>query len=320
LRFSSHGHNGNRTLGIENRLSGKHSRLLAAISASQGIFMIEIERHIVKANGIKQHYRVCGNGPPLVLLHGWPQTSYAWRKVMPLLARHYKCFAPDLRGMGDTDKPVSGYDIRTIVTDIRAFVAELGLENVYLVGTDWGGLAARRYALDWPGELERLFIVDIVPHDQMMANLNPLTARGAWHFFWNAVPDLPEQLVAHDVRLFLQTLFRPKYHNPAHMDEAIDEYVRAYSKPGALRGGFAYYAALFEENPAIDAENPKEKIQEKVRMLWGNSGGMGGFDVLDMWKKCAPHATGRGLDDCGHYIHEEQPEILAAEILAFGQE
>ncbi len=282
--------------------------------------MVEIERKVIKANGITQAYRECGNGPPLVLLHGWPQTSYAWRKVMNRLAPHYRCIAPDLRGMGDTDKPVSGYDIRTIATDIHELVAELGLKDVYLVGTEWGGLAARRYALDWKGELDRLFVVDIVPHDQMLANLTPAMARGAWHFFWNSVPDLPEKLVDHDVRLYLQTLFRPKYHYPAHMVEAIDEFVRAYSKPGGLGGGFAYYIALFEENPAIDAENPKDRIQEKIRLLWGNSGGMGVFDVMEMWKTCAPHATGRGLDNCGHYIHEEQPDILAEEIRNFGQD
>ncbi len=281
---------------------------------------MEIQRKIVKANGINIHYRECGNGPAMVLLHGWPQTSYAWRKVLPKLAPHYRCIAPDLRGLGATDKPVSGYDIRTIATDIHEMIDALGLENVYLVGTDWGGLATRRYALDWPGTLDRVFIIDIVPHDQMFANLSPSMARGAWHFFWNAVPDLPEQLVALDVRLFLQGFFRPKYHNPADMEEALDEYVRAYSKPGALRAGFAYYKAMFDENPAIDAENPKEKIEEKVRLIWGNSGGMGVFDVMDMWKACAPHATGRGLDDCGHYVHEEQPDILAEEILAFGRE
>jgi len=131
---------------------------------------------------------------------------------------------------------------------------------------------------------------------------------------------MPEKLVSYDVRLFLQALFRPKYHNPAVMEEGLDEYVRAYSAPGALRGGFAYYKAMFDENPALDAENPRARIEEPVHMLWGNSGGMGVFDVLEMWKSCAPHATGRGLDACGHYIHEEEPEILCEEILAFGRE
>jgi haloacetate dehalogenase len=282
--------------------------------------MTEIERNVVRANGINQHFRACGQGPAMVLLHGWPQTSYSWRKVMPLLAPHYRCIAPDLRGMGDTDKPVAGYDMRTVATDIHALIEALGLSDVYMVGADWGGLVARRYALDRPGMLDRICIVDIVPHDRIFANFTPSYARAAWHYFWNAVPDLPESLVAHDVRGFLQAFFRPKTHNPETLDEFIDEYVRAYSKPGALRGGFAYYKAMFDENPALDAENPDARIAEPVHCVWGNSGGMGGpFDVLEMWRPVAPDVTGRGLDACGHYVHEEQPEALVEEIIAFGR-
>jgi haloacetate dehalogenase len=92
--------------------------------------MTEIERNVVRANGINQHFRACGQGPAMVLLHGWPQTSYSWRKVMPLLAPHYRCIAPDLRGMGDTDKPVAGYDMRTVATDIHALIEALGLSDV----------------------------------------------------------------------------------------------------------------------------------------------------------------------------------------------
>ncbi len=280
--------------------------------------MVEIKRDVVQANGVRLHYRACGEGPAMVLLHGWPQTSYAWRKVMPLLAPHYRCIAPDLRGMGDSDKPASGYDMRTVATDIREMIAALGLEKVYLVGSDWGGLVARRYGLDWPGELDRICIVDIVPHDQILANLTPEVARGAWHFFWNQLPDLPEALVRHDVRLFLETMFRPKYHSPAHMDEAIDEYVRAYSKPGALRGGFAYYKAMFGANRALDAEMPNRQIHEPIHCVWGTSGGMGGsFDVLAMWRSVAPHVTGRALEKCGHYVPEEQPELLVEELMRF---
>lgn len=281
--------------------------------------MSEISRNIVRANGINQHYREAGQGPAMILLHGWPQTSYAWRKVMPALGAQYRVIAPDLRGMGDTDKPASGYDMRTIATDIRELAAALGLEQPYLVGTDWGGLVARRYALDWPGELDRIAIVDIVPHEQIFQNFKPEYARGAWHYFWNAVPDLPERLVAYDVRAFLQAMFRPKYHNPAHMDEAIDEYVRAYSKPGALRGGFAYYKAMFEENRALDAESSGKTITDPIYAVWGTSGGMGGpFDVLEMWRPDAPDITGRGIESCGHYVPEEAPEILVEELLAFG--
>jgi haloacetate dehalogenase len=282
--------------------------------------MVTITRNVVRANGINLHYRECGEGPAMVLLHGWPQTSYTWRKVMPLLAAHYRCIAPDLRGMGDSDKPLTGYDMRTVATDIRALISALDLSEVYLVGSDWGGLAARRYALDWPGELDRIFIVDIVPHDQVLANFTADIARGSWHFLFNQVPDLPEALVRHDVRLFLQTLMRPKYHNPAHMDEAIDEYVSAYSKPGALRGGFAYYKAMFEQNRALDAEQSQRRIEDPIHCVWGTSGGMGRlFDVMAMWRSCAPQITGRAFEECGHYVPEEQPELLVQEILQFGR-
>lgn len=281
----------------------------------------EIRRDVIKANGINQHYRECGEGPAMVLLHGWPQTSWAWRKVMPMLAPHYRCIAPDLRGMGDTDKPVGPYDMRTVASDIAALIEALGLEEVYLVGMDWGGLVARRFALDRPGELARICIVDIVPHDQIFANFTPDMARGGWHYFWNQVPDLPEALVKHDVRLFLQTVMRAKYHNPADLDDSIDEYVRAYSKPGALRGGFAYYKAMFERNRELDAESEGQTIAEPVHCVWGTSGGMGGpFDVMAMWRSVAPHASGREIPACGHYVPEEQPEILVEELLGFGRD
>lgn len=277
------------------------------------------QRIAVVANGIRHHVRVAGEGAPLVLLHGWPQTSYAWRKVMPALADRYRVIAPDLRGMGQTDKPATGYDMRTVATDIRELLKALGLERPYIVGSDWGGLVARRYALDWPGEAAAYLIVDIVPHEQIFADFRPEYARGAWHYFFNAVADMPEKLVAHDVATFLRAMMAPKYFNPAHLEEAIDEYVRAYSANGALRGGFAYYKAMFEENRALDRESAGQTISDPIRCLWGNQGGMGGpFDVLEMWRTDAPAIEGRGLDHCGHYIAEEAPEILIDEILAFG--
>ena len=106
--------------------------------------MSDIERGTVKANGVTLHYRACGEGPPMVLLHGWPQTSYTWRKMLPLLAPHSRCIAPDLRGFGDSDKPAAGYDMRTVANDIHAMCHALGPQDVYLVGADWGGLVASR--------------------------------------------------------------------------------------------------------------------------------------------------------------------------------
>ncbi len=279
-----------------------------------------IERNVVRVNGIQLHYLRAGDeGPPMVLLHGWPQTSYAWRKVLPVLARHYRVVAPDMRGMGRSDKPASGYDLRTVSTDIWELVRALDLERPYLVGHDWGGLVARRYELDSPHQTSRVAVLDIVPHEQVLSNLSASTARGAWHFFFNAVPDLPEVLVQGNVEVFLRALFYPKCHDPAaFIEECIEEYTRAYSAPGALRGGFGYYRAMFEENRSLESENADRKIEVPVLCLWGNSGGMGSsFDVMRMWEREANDVRGHGIDACGHYMAEERPEIVIDELLAF---
>ena len=275
---------------------------------------------IVRVNGIRLHYRAAGAGPPMVLLHGWPQTSYAWRKVMAPLAARYRVIAPDLRGMGESDRPAGDYDMRTVAGDVRELCRALGLADPYMVGSDWGGLVARRFALDHPGVASRLAIVDIVPHEQIFANFTVEYAQAAWHYFFNAFPDLPECLVQHDVEGFLRLFFRPKYHNPADMEDGLAEYVRAYSAPGALRGGFSYYRAMFARNRELDRESAGQMIDEPMLCVWGNSGGMGGpFDVLEMWRREAANVVGgRGIDDCGHYVAEEAPDILVEELLAFG--
>jgi pimeloyl-ACP methyl ester carboxylesterase len=280
---------------------------------------MRIERRTTRAGGIRIHYREAGEGPAMMLLHGWPQTSHTWRKVMPELARTRRVVAPDLRGMGDSDKPAMGYDVRTIAEDMRALARELGLERIHLVATDWGALVARRWALDHPGELDRITMLDMVPHGRILEAMTPDHARGAWHYFFNAVPDLPERLASLDLRFFLETFFRAKYHDAAVMEEALDAYVAAYAKPGALRGGFSYYRAMFDENRRIDAESRGRLIEEPVHCIWGKSGGMGGpYDVLAMWEsECRIKPTGRGLDACGHYVQEEAPKILIDELSAF---
>lgn len=280
----------------------------------------DLHSDVVRVNGIRLHYREAGEGPPMLLLHGWPQTAYAFRKIIEPLSAHYHVIAPDLRGMGSSDKPSGPYDMRTVASDIRGLMRALALERAYLVGHDWGGLAARRFALDWPGEAARLAILDVAPHERVLTNLTPEVARATWHFYFNSVPDLPEQLVAHDVETFLRALFGPKCHNPERfIEEGIAEYTRAYSQPGALRAGFAYYKAMFAENRALDRESAGQRITDPLLVLWGNSGGMGqAVDVLGMWRDEALKVEGRGFDEAGHYLPEEAPEGVVAELLRFG--
>ncbi len=175
-----------------------------------------MERVVARVNGIRLIYYRTGRGFPMVLLHGWPQTSYAWRKVVGPLARHFSLIVPDLRGLGGSDRLLAGYDMRTVSSDIRGLAQGLGLEKVILVGHDWGGIAGRRLALDSPALLERLVIVDVVPHEQVLSNIPAEAAfGGVWHFFFNAQPDLPEILVQGRVEAFLRFWFRSKVYTRA---------------------------------------------------------------------------------------------------------
>ncbi len=278
------------------------------------------EHCVARVNGVRLHYLRQGQGRPLVLLHGWPQTSFCWRKVMGPLAQHFAVIAPDLRGFGASDKPVTGYDMRTVATDIRELIVVLGYEKAILVGHDWGGLVARRLALDAPALVDRLVIVDIVPHEQIFTNhLTVPVAFGSWHYFFNAVPDLPEILVEGRVESFLRAFMRPKCYNPVFLTpEEWAEYVRACSQPGALRGGFNYYRCMANENRALDAESAGQRIEAPTLVLWGTEGGMGGpYPVLEMWRKECADVRGRAIERCGHYVAEERPEVLLQEILAF---
>ena len=275
---------------------------------------------VVRVNGARIHYLRQGEGRPMVLLHGWPQTSFCWRKVMAPLAQHFAVIAPDLRGFGASDKPVTGYDMRTVATDIWELIKSLGFEKAILVGHDWGGLVARRLALDNPEVVERLVIVDIVPHEQIFTDhFTVPVAFGSWHYFFNAVPDLPEVLVEGRVEPFLRAFMRPKCYDPDFLGpEELAEYVRAYSQPGALRAGFNYYRCMAKENRALDAESAGRKIEAPALVLWGTEGGMGGpYPVLDMWRRECLDVQGRAIERCGHYVAEEQAEVLLQEILAF---
>ena len=250
---------------------------------------------------------------------GWPQTNFAWRKIMPVLAQSYQIIAPISGGWEKQDKPAGNYDIRTLATDIHALLAELGIENPVLVGHDWGGLLARRFCLDWPGEAQAVAILDVAPHEQVLANLNANSAKSLWHFFFNAVPDLPEKLVAGRAAIFLRYLFRDKCYDPdTFLAECLDVYAEAYDSEDAFRTGAQYYKAMFGMNRDIDQNEPAKKIQEPLLCLWGTEGGVGGVDdLLHMWRQEAEDVRGCAFDKSGHYLPEEEPEKVVDELKKF---
>lgn len=272
--------------------------------------------HTAVVNDIRLHYVMGGQGDAVVLLHGYPQSSYAWRKVMPALAAHYTIVAPDLRGLGDSDKPASGYDKRTVAQDIYLLVKQLGLQQIFLVGHDYGGSTAYVFAAEYPEMVRRLVTIECMPAGLVKDDTIPLVAGGGmWHRVFHLVPDLPESLVEGRERLYLSWFYKHYSRNQAAISETdIDEYIRVYAAPGAMRAGFEYYRTHFE-----DTQQGKIYAKTKLKMPVLAIGADSVFNtaVEECMQAAAINVRGVVIENCGHFVAEEQPEALIQHLLSF---
>lgn len=280
-----------------------------------------ITHHTLTANGIRQHYLDAGQGAPVVLLHGFPETNFAWRYQIPALAEHYRVIAPDLRGYGETDKPAGGYDKRNMARDLRELLRALGIEKIALVGHDRGARVATRFAKDYPEMVDRLVVMDNVPTRIVAREFNAQVARSYWFFIFNQVPDLPEALISGREDLWLRHLFSDWCYNPLAIDgEAFRTYVEAYRRPGALRGAMSDYRANAED-VAQDKVDADIKIACPTLSLWGADFHAVGkmFDMAAIWAEMASDLRTLPIPECGHLPQEEQPEQVNAALLDFLQ-
>jgi pimeloyl-ACP methyl ester carboxylesterase len=271
---------------------------------------VTFSEHTASVNGIQMHYVIGGQGDPIVLLHGWPQTWYEWRHVMPALAKNYTVIAPDLRGLGDSSKPVTGYDGKTTAEDIYQLVSKLGYKDIFLVGHDFGVQVAYSYAAAHPNETKRLVILDVP-----IAGIGPgENITGLWWAQFHNVRDIPEMLVAGHEREYLTWFYKYSCNPAAITKEDIDEYVSHYSAPGGMRAGFEYYRALSD-----DIKQNKEYSNVKLPMPVLTLGGECSFGTaaLDSMRLLATDVRGGVVPDTGHWIPEEQPEFLVGQLFKF---
>jgi pimeloyl-ACP methyl ester carboxylesterase len=266
--------------------------------------------HTTSVNGIQLHYVIGGHGDPVVLLHGWPETWYEWHHVMPALAKNYTVIAPDLRGLGDSSKPSSGYDGNTTAEDIYQLVSQLGLgQKIYLVGHDIGVHTAYSYAVAHPNNVSKLVILDVpVP-----GFYRPGFEDCCWWFSFHQTPDIPEALTAGKERGYLSWFYTTFACNPEAITEAdIEEYVNHYSAPGGMRAGFEYYRAF-----PITAEQNKEHANVKLPMPVLVLGGKyTGNAALTSMKSLATDVRGGTVPLSGHWIPEERPSYLVDQLLS----
>jgi pimeloyl-ACP methyl ester carboxylesterase len=257
----------------------------------------------------------------VVLLHGWSTNWYHWNKIFPTLAARLTVIAPDLRGIGLTDKPDAGYDKHTVAEDIYQLIRSLGQQRVYVVGHDIGGMVAFALAHEHPEVVLKLVILDVpIPGLPMPENrpggrpTQPLP-HGMWWPAFHQVPDLPEVLVSANIRSYFEYFFRLSTPDPTAVGEdEIVEYVRAYSRPGALRAGFAYYRAFAE-----DAQRNSTYSRTKLRMpILALGGALSmGEDPLHQLSEVGDDVQGGVIEGAGHYPASEQPEELSRRLTAF---
>ena len=291
-----------------NLTSDEKEKALEGISFQLG--NVTFSHHTAAVNGIQMHYVIGGHGDPVVLLHGWPQTWYEWRHVMPALARNYTVIAPDLRGLGESSKPITGYDGKTTAEDIHQLVTKLGFNDIFLVGHDFGVQVAYSYGAAHPNETKRLVILDVP-----VAGIGPGgNITGLWWAQFHNVHDIPEMLVTGHEREYLTWFYRYSCNPAAITEEDIDEYVSHYSSPGGMRAGFEYYRALSE-----DIKQNKEYSMVKLPMPVLVLGGECSFGdaALDSMRLLATDVRGSVIPNTGHWIPEEQPKFLADQLFKF---
>jgi pimeloyl-ACP methyl ester carboxylesterase len=293
---------------VTNLTSAEKQQVLDGISFE--IDNVTFSHHTATVNGIQMHYVMGGQGDPVVLVHGWPQTWYEWRHVMPALAKNYTVIAPDLRGLGESSKPISGYDGKTTAEDIHQLVTKLGFNDIFLVGHDFGVQVAYSYAAAHPNEIKRLVILDVP-----VAGIGPGgNITGLWWAQFHNVRDIPEMLVAGHEREYLTWFYRYSCNPAAITEEDIDEYVSHYSSPGGMRAGFEYYRALSD-----DIKQNKEYSMVKLPMPVLVLGGECSFGdaALDSMRLLATDVRGSVIPNTGHWIPEERPEFLADQLFKF---
>jgi len=277
-------------------------------------------------NGLNIHCRIGGEGPPLLLLHGHPQTHVIWHKVADQLAENFTVVAADLRGYGDSDKPPASeasasYSKRIMARDQLMLMQSFGFTQFSVLAHDRGARVAHRLALDHPDAVSRMVLLDIAPTLAMYTQANEEFARAYWHWFFLIRPTpLPETLIEADPENYLRTVMGTRSAGMGPFtDDAFSEYLRCLKSPGAAIAICEDYRAsagldLEHDQADIDAGN---KLKCPLLALWGEKGTVGRcFSPLHEWQKVALNVEGNALAS-GHYIAEEIPELLLEYTLDF---
>lgn len=278
----------------------------------------------VTVDGVRIRVATAGDGPPVLLLHGYPQTHLTWCRVAPRLAESHTVVATDLRGYGDSDKPEGGpnhlaYSKRAMAADQVGVMRQLGHERFAVVGHDRGGRVGHRMALDHTHAVSRLAVLDIAPTATMYERTDKAFATAYfWWFFFIQPFDLPERLIGADPEYFLRHHLADQLADPAAADERLaEEYLRCYRDPRTIHSSCEDYRAAAGIDLVHDAADDQRRLPMPLLALWGRHGTVGAlYDVLATWRDKADRVSGGALV-CKHSPQEEAPEALLGQLAGF---
>jgi haloacetate dehalogenase len=276
--------------------------------------------------GVAVSYAIGGSGPPLLLLHGYPENHLMWRHVAPVLALDRTVVLADLRGYGDSGKPVPDaagnlYSKRFMARDQVGLMRQLGFGPFQLAGHDRGARVAHRLVLDHPGAVTRLAVLDIVPTRHVFGNVTRALATAYYHWFFLTAPNgIPEHLIAADPGYWVRSFISPLLGEGASIEaEVMEDYIRCFGDPGTIAGSCADYRAGASTDLVHDEETfaSGQKIECPVLALWGKQAFVGrGYQPLGVWQEYATDVRGHALPT-GHFLPEEAPDEVSAALRTF---
>jgi len=280
----------------------------------------------ISRQGVNLSGRVLGEGPPLLLLHGHPQTHVMWHRIAKDLAKRFTLVLMDLRGYGDSGRPQADsehvtYSKREMALDALAVMRSRGFDHFQILAHDRGARVAHRLAADHPQAVEKLMLLDIAPTLAMYENTSQAFARAYWHwFFLIQLPPLPEALIDSDPVRYLRSVMGKRH---AGLDAFAPAALAEYERCMQIRGTAHSLCEDYRASAGIDLEHDRtdvqagRKLSQPLRVLWGEHGIVGQcFDVLSLWRERAQQVTGNSVE-CGHYIAEEAPRVLLEEACQF---
>ncbi len=272
-----------------------------------------------QVNGIQIHYRIAGQGQPLLLIHGWPQHSLMWHTIAPILAENFTVITPDLRGSGGSSIPTGGYDKKTMAADMYELIKQLGYDRIFLAGYDLGSGVAYSLAAIYPELVEKIAVMEFgLPgfgYESLLTATPDWHAGSNWHLSFFTVPQVAEFAFTGKERELLAWFFWHLSHNESAVsNEHFEEYVKQITKPGALRAGIEYYAAVW-----VDKVNNEVLAKNKLKIPLLAVGGESSSSqyVAILFQPVAENITPCIIPEAGHWLGDENPVFLAEQLNHF---